>query len=240
MHTVIPAVFRFACNALKDYDGSHDIHHAINVAKNVTCIHKQDGDLQKLAIIAALLHDTCDKKYVDKEKALSDIKGFLTNHLPSDDVDDILSAIQHISFSSLRINGPPQLNSRSMQIWRIVSEADMLEAIGVTGFIRTLMYQGHKENNLEDARAYMSEQLVPHCNVFIQEKNVREEARLRTLSMKHLVHSMDRDRSFENVARCIMLEGSQKSKFMNVVKQYVMGNDWVEREYLREFAFSHK
>ena len=111
-------LFEFTRHSLKNYDGSHDMYHALNVCTNVL---KLNPEYSTLSFITALLHDTCDAKYVNKAKALANIKSVLKRNMTYEEVEDIVQAIEHVSFSKLKLQGTPSLKSqRAQSMWNIV------------------------------------------------------------------------------------------------------------------------
>jgi len=235
----IDDILLFTKECLENYDGSHDFFHAIRVGSNAMKMKPQHIDL---TLIAALLHDTCDPKYVNKKKALLTIETFLKYYLDSSEIDDIKRAIEQVSFTRLKVNGVPTFaTNRSLNIWKIVSQADMLEALGVTGVVRTLMYQGQKENKLEDALDYCRYELIK-CVDFITYSQMQEEARKRKISMLKLVNDIKSNDSLHMIAEFIMNSGASKRSFMFVINNIFKLLDakcmWIEKEYNREVNFT--
>jgi len=201
---------------LKHYDGSHDIFHAIQVAFNVCKIAKEEV---RLSVFAALLHDTCDPKYVNKEERLVETKCFLKKYLEEKEIQDILEAIDNTSYTKLKKEGAPILKTeRSQKIWRNLADADMLEAIGITGVIRTLMYQGFKEMHLGQAINYMQNELT-HCDEYIENEIAKKEAQKRRKRMQYFLSNINKD-NVKSLAQIFMMEGSQKTSFVNVLQKY--------------------
>ena len=237
-------LLRYATEALSGYDGSHDIFHAKKVVSNVLHIAEKEV---KLSAIAALFHDTCDSKYVDKQSALKALSHFLNSHfcdLREDEVKSVSEVIEHVSFSKLKRLGPPQFqNERNACIWRNVSNADMLEAIGITGAIRTLMYQGHKENNLDQAINYIRNDLLM-CSEYIREhsseKKAESEALKRRDRMRQFVDAVDTNASIVELCFNLMAEGGKKTPFISVLKSYATDlarHPWLIQGLIDELRF---
>lgn len=176
-------VERFVRATLRGYDGSHDIEHARRVRANARHLGRSlDATQLALAEISSYAHDTCDAKY-DGKRRLQRLRDVIVRDgRPSADADGIVRVVDAVSYSRLRSEGPPPLAPALLPVWRCVSDADMLEALGVTGMVRTLLYQGAQRMPLESALAYIREALL-QCADYIELPDAREEAARRRTSM---------------------------------------------------------
>lgn len=123
----------------------HDIAHVNRVVKMATYISKQEqaGDLLTIQL-ASLLHDTVDTKLTNTQKALQNLKSFLTNlQLAPEQLQHILYIIENISYK----NGQNNLVSLSIE-GQIVRDADRLDAIGAIGIARTFQFSGHFKESM--------------------------------------------------------------------------------------------
>tara|TARA_B110000046_G_C12992262_1_gene398356 strand:- start:54 stop:830 length:777 start_codon:yes stop_codon:yes gene_type:complete len=177
-------------------DGSHDIQHVRSVVHNVaTVLRAKYGDanapgtqhIRRLSEAAAWVHDVCDRKYAGKiQCSVKELYALLLRTLDQPDACLVFEAASHVSFSRLRRLGAPQLPLLSSIVWRIVSEADMLEAMGVTGMIRTMMYQGAVHKTVDDALSYADNVLTQRVYCI---KYSKKEAYVRLSRMRHLIHA---------------------------------------------------
>ena len=71
-----------------------------------------------------------------------------------------------MSFSQRRRNGDPNLDTELLKIYFIVSDADMLESMGLVGFLRTFMYQAVHSSKTSTAYEFIQNQLI-HCNNYL-------------------------------------------------------------------------
>ena len=125
---------------LSSVDAGHDWWHAVRVRNSALKIAEKEGGNKQIIETAALVHDLVDDKFfnsasvekevVEKLKSLSFSKG---------DTDHILHIINSISFSK-ELDG----DSFDSIEFRIVQDADRLDAIGAIGIARTFSYGGHK------------------------------------------------------------------------------------------------
>jgi uncharacterized protein len=183
---------RWATKKLEHHDASHDAVHAKNVARICDTIMKNDtgfkGDASlRVAILAiAWTHDVCDRKYV---KCKEDVVGEICTALAEMQMDEnaiqiVRDVVCQISFSARlqRIaegseHGEPELQGDSLVAYRVVSDADMLEAMGIVGMMRTFMYQAVKKHTSESAFQHIQNRLLLCKNYLFFEWSKKEGKR---------------------------------------------------------------
>ena len=175
-------------------DGSHDVQHMRCVVDNVErilssgMVHEPEFDrdqIRFLSIIVAWMHDVCDPKY--KSMKTEELFEFLQDMFQPHIACIVYDASKHISFSRLRRQGIPSLPLLTFIVWKIASEADMLEAMGITGVIRTVMYQGAIQKTMHDAIIYADTYLT-QCITYIDYS--KKEAHKRLKHMRWLIHAV--------------------------------------------------
>jgi HD superfamily phosphodiesterase len=235
---MIPELNAFCKESLQKYDGSHDLFHAQKVACNAFKISKHEA---YLSVIAAFLHDTCDPKYVSKQYGLNRIKEFLSIFLCIDEIDDICDAIQHTSFSKLKRNGLPLCStSRSFKIWRNLADSDMLEALGIIGVFRTLMYQGFKQKNINEAIYYISNNII-ECDKYITSKELENEVQRRKKNTAKFLQEYDKHAKVQDIANKIMHEGTLKTSFLKTIEKHMkelQAIGWLWIELAKDIAYA--
>ena len=184
----------------REFDGSHDVQHMRSVVDNVHAIVSRMSvedaggfdpeHVRFLAEAVAWMHDVCDAKYkecskIDSAQMLNFLVCMFEPHVACM-VHDVAASI---SYSRLRRCGAPPLPSLDAVVWQVVSEADMLEAMGATGIMRTLMYQGAVHKSLADALAYADEHLTL-CIRYM--RHARAEANVRLRRMRWIVDAATR------------------------------------------------
>ena len=205
----------YARSKMHANDGSHDIYHAQRVAHNVKHIMKPVDPMLQCALACAWLHDVCDKKYTDTENEIRSIKRFC-RRVKFPEIDILENVIKNISFTKLRNEGPPSLASSNMfDVWNIVSQSDMIEALGITGMIRTLMYQGYINNNIEEAFSYARNHLLK-CIDYITIKEFKEEATRRTFVMSQWLSNLDNDVIY-SISKVFFQFGKEKKSFDDAI-----------------------
>ena len=208
---VIAHIREWVQEQTQDYDGSHDAEHARRVAENAIAIV---GASRMNAIIAAWTHDVCDPKYVgDKEMALQRLSCKLRAcGISSARTRHICNVVRRVSFTRLRLHGPPtDLTVAEMEDWRLVSDADMLEAMGMIGVIRTIMYQGHVQKRLQSALAYLD--VLTSCKEHIHSSIATQEAHRRANVMRIIVRRMQCDPKWRRLAHFFWTQGRLRAKF---------------------------
>jgi HD superfamily phosphodiesterase len=142
---ILPEVFRFVSltQRLYNIDESHGITHSMDVFLKADEIYRHEVSnypyLEKQKHIidtAAIIHDMCDTKYMNKVEGISRIRYFLNDKLPLDDIDAVTDIISKMSYSYVREFGYPNLKKYQMA-YHIVREADLLAAYNID---RSIIY----------------------------------------------------------------------------------------------------
>lgn len=137
-------------------DESHGLSHSMNVLHNAQSIHNSLTsiyypylkDQEHIIYTSAVLHDMCDKKYMDVNTGLQNIENVLSKSFDSNDVDVITQIMNTMSYSKVKLNGFPDMGQYQMA-YHIVREADLLAAYDFDRCMVFDMYQKH--TNVEQA-----------------------------------------------------------------------------------------
>jgi hypothetical protein len=120
------------------------LHYAHNIYNDE--VHKVPHirEHEKIIYVTAILHDMCDKKYVDENKGIIEITDFLkdSNQMTQTEIAVTKKIIQTMSYSTVKKYGFPQLNEYQ-PAYHIVREADLLTAYD---FDRCMIYDMHKKD----------------------------------------------------------------------------------------------
>jgi hypothetical protein len=213
-----PSVVAFVSNRLKSYDGSHDLSHALRVMKNAMFIYRvRSTRSRQLVLLCAFAHDACDHKYGSPQDLLQDLRNeCMKDGLSPKMCEDISTVVANISFSKLKQYGLPQLKARAWSAWKIVSEADLLESLGTTGIIRTLMYQGYKQRPIHEALEYI--RILYACVDFLQSDDAKEEGRIRLHIMKLWMDQVKQDMALYMLCEMIYRTGLNKLSFDHAIQ----------------------
>lgn len=202
--TAEPALRAWIAERDKGHDASHDLSHIDATVRHVKRIVAtwQGDELREAAVLAALAHETCDAKYVDEPRAALSELGVLLAPLATKEVRRlVMRVVPHISFSKrlARDGAPPDdLLPDELLVYHAVSDADMLEAMGATGVVRTFIYQavhggGDAGKAWRGAANHLTEKLVL-CANFMASHYAQEEARVRLARMRRIVRELADER----------------------------------------------
>ena len=141
----------------KNIDESHGLGHAMDVLIISNQIYRKEvklfpelQSLENIIYICAMLHDMCDKKYMDETKAIEEMDDILYEKsnletekprfgLNEEDIVMIKKIIGTMSYSKVKENGFPELGKYNMA-YHIVREADLLAAYD---FDRAMLFHMH-------------------------------------------------------------------------------------------------
>lgn len=136
---------------LQGAEGGHDWFHIERVYHNALLIAKGEEVNLFIVELGALLHDIADSKFHDGNELIGPQKA--TAFLRSLEIDEgivehIVKIIDNISFkSSLDHQGAQKFDSPE---FRVVQDADRLDAIGAIGIARAFNYGGFKNRSMYD------------------------------------------------------------------------------------------
>ena len=207
------AVNGFVSRTLLAYDGSHDLEHARRVSRNAAHIFVGPREDLSVVLVASLAHDTCDAKYNGRQRLGALELACRRDRMSEVDVTCVRRVVERISFSRLQKVGPPvDLSQRELRVWHCVSDADMLEAMGATGIVRTLMYQGHCGGDLDVALLY-AEKCLLQCIHYIEQKCAHAEGTQRQETMRMWIAECKTVTPLRMLSEEIMLRGRRGSSF---------------------------
>ena len=130
-------------------DESHGIIHAMNVLHN--CDHLIDSVIQKQPEIeehrkiiysAAILHDMCDKKYMNEDEGIKEIKSYIYDSISNTELDVMENIVSTMSYSKVKKKGFPDLG-QYQKAYHVVREGDLLAAYD---FDRCMIYHMTQNN----------------------------------------------------------------------------------------------
>lgn len=146
---LLAAATAFAKEKLEAFDAGHDWTHTERVLKLAGRIQQEEnrGDREVIAL-AAILHDIADTKFhKGAETDGGDMAyDFLTGEgLSPEKAEHVRKIINHLSFKNRLEKSPVD----SIE-FRIVQDADRLDAMGAIGIARAFHYGGYKNRALYD------------------------------------------------------------------------------------------
>ncbi len=138
----------FVQKELKLAESGHDWWHAQRVRNTALKISEIEGGDRFIIEIASLLHDIADAKFNNGNEKIGSEKAFNlleSNHLDTKYIHSIIDIINNISFR--KNNFPEQINTIE---FKIVQDADRLDALGAIGIARAFSYGGYKKRLFYD------------------------------------------------------------------------------------------
>ena len=141
----------FVQEVLKNAEAGHDWFHIQRVLANAVQIASQEKCELLVVQLAALLHDIADPKFHDGDEGLGPkmTKDFL-NSLSLDQtlIESVVYIVDNISFSK---SLSKSVSNEEVPIeFKIVQDADRLDAIGAIGIGRAFHYGGYKNRLMYD------------------------------------------------------------------------------------------
>ena len=138
-------LFNFVIRTSASYniDESHSLGHSMQVYYYANILFEEElkknrinKSKKKLIDICSILHDMCDKKYMDEEVGINNINDFLKNKISEEEITIVNKIITSMSYSVVKEIGFPSLGE-CMDIYHIVRQADVLAAYD---FERCMIY----------------------------------------------------------------------------------------------------
>jgi hypothetical protein len=171
----INKLIQFIIQTTKKYniDDSHGISHSFSILHNTYNILKSEikkhpyiGMQLKVILVSALLHDMCDKKYVDEVDGITKIVNFLSQgeiQISVEEIEAIKNIIASMSYSKVKENGFPDLGEYQLA-FHIVREADLLCAYDVDRCIIFYLHNRNMDiqNALQNAEQLFRERVYKH------------------------------------------------------------------------------
>jgi hypothetical protein len=148
---VINLAFKYVINTSKQFniDESHSLKHSMDVFHTANKIYNSELQnspylsTQKTIIdVSAILHDMCDKKYVDEYQSTREMNIYMQPYITTAEMVMVNTIISTMSYSTVNKKGFPVIPEYQLA-YHIVREADLLCAFDPD---RCIMYGMMKEN----------------------------------------------------------------------------------------------
>lgn len=131
-------------------DESHGLSHSMDVLNYANNIYEAEKNIypelkeqEDIIYISAILHDVCDKKYMNEEEGLKRIEDFIEKDIEREKKEIILKIISTMSYSKVKKDGFPDLGIYQ-RAYHCVREADLLSAYN---FDRCIVYDMYTNGN---------------------------------------------------------------------------------------------
>ena len=177
-------------------DESHGIGHSIdvlhfahNIYENEVCTNPFLKKHENIIYVSAIIHDMCDKKYMNQDDGIFEIENFLQKKLPVNDIDVVKQIISTMSYSYVKKNGFPILGEYQ-HAYHIVREADLLSAYD---FDRCMTYKLHLnggdiDDAFEDSLDLFNHRVLQHNkdNLFLTDYSLLKSRELHLQSLQRI------------------------------------------------------
>lgn len=149
---ILNKLFGFVMSVCSTYniDESHGLSHSMDVLNYAHDIYEAEKEIhpelvdhEDIIYISAVLHDMCDKKYMDEVEGLKKIEKFIEKDIDREKKEIILRIISTMSYSTVKKNGFPNLGIYQ-NAYHCVREADILTAYD---FDRCIIYDMYCNSN---------------------------------------------------------------------------------------------
>ena len=154
---LINQAFRFVIQTSQDFniDESHSLKHSLEVFNFANSIYESEvikfPQLEKqreIISLASIVHDMCDKKYMDEERGVENMNKYMKEYISPEELEIVSNIIKTMSYSKVKINGYPDFGEYKLA-YHIVREADLLAAYDLD---RCIIYRMmHSKFNYTDA-----------------------------------------------------------------------------------------
>jgi hypothetical protein len=206
---LLPTLLRFVqMTSMKHrIDESHSLGHSMEVVHYTNHIYMDNvikyPELHNQAAViytAAIIHDMCDKKYLDQKDGIHQINDLLKHKMNYHEIDKVDKIISTMSYSTVKKNGYPDLGNYQMA-YHIVREADLLTAYD---FDRSIIYHMYKTDgdflkSYDNAIDLFNNRVLKHHkdNLFITEYSkkkgmeLHEKALIQMNTWKKIINTYD-------------------------------------------------
>ena len=155
--TLINQAFRFVIQTSQEYniDESHALKHSMEVFNHANSIYESEllknPNLEtdrKIIYLSAIVHDMCDKKYMDEECGIENMNKYMKDYISSEELIVVSDIIKTMSYSKVKKYGYPDFKDHQ-PAYHIVREADLLAAYDLN---RCIIYKMMRDKfNYTDA-----------------------------------------------------------------------------------------
>ena len=136
---IINAAFQYVINTSKKHniDESHALKHSMDVFhyanKIVHAEFPNNRFLEQqtdIISVSAIVHDMCDKKYVNENKGIIELDNFMKDYMNQQQREMVTNIVSTMSYSTVKSNGYPNFGAYQLA-YHIVREADLLTAYDI-------------------------------------------------------------------------------------------------------------
>jgi hypothetical protein len=176
-------------------DSSHSEIHSMDVLNYANTIYEFESvkypfltDQKNVIYYSAVLHDMCDKKYMDINEGMYEINNYFSGKIDPIDMYFTEKIIKTMSYSYVKKHGFPNLGEYQ-QSYNIVREADLLSSYD---FDRSIVYHMNKGNSFldsyENAIELFDKRVFKYKsdNLFLSDKSLKISEELTTKAIERI------------------------------------------------------
>ena len=143
---IINHAFHYVVQTSQKYniDESHSLKHSMEVLHFANKIYDSELTInpiienqKDIIFVSSILHDMCDKKYMNEQFGVNEMRNYMKDYLEINKLDVISDIISTMSYSKVIKHGYPELKEYQLA-YHIVREADLLAAYDLD---RCIIYQ---------------------------------------------------------------------------------------------------
>jgi HD superfamily phosphodiesterase len=157
MASLLSKLFHYVLLTSAKYsiDESHAVKHSMDVLHFANNIMQSEVpkspwllNQERVVYVSAIVHDMCDKKYMNEKQGIRNIEEYLKDDLTAGEMNAVKLIISTMSYSTVKKNGFPELGPYAAA-YHVVRESDLLAAYD---FDRCMVYDMYSKNsNMEGA-----------------------------------------------------------------------------------------
>jgi HD superfamily phosphodiesterase len=171
-YNILNKLFTFVITVSSKYniDESHGLSHSMNVLHFTRDIYEKEvyihpglKEHKNIIYISAVLHDMCDKKYMQQSDGIEEIEKFLHQQISEEEKAIIIKIISTMSYSTVKVNGFPDLGIYQ-KAYHCVREADLLAAYDFDRCVIYDMYTNKQtfQSSFERAEELFKKRVFKH------------------------------------------------------------------------------
>jgi len=168
---------------LGDEKSGHSMEHINSVIRNAKKILKTESNInEEIVLLTCLVHDCDDYKIVGLEAAseMKNTKNILSKlNVSLEDEMHVINICKNMGYSNCLNNIRPKTKEGM-----IVSDADMLDAVGSNGILRTITFALNRGNQIFD------ECFFPNINISQDEYKIKNSGRNKDTSVNHFFEKL--------------------------------------------------
>jgi len=166
-------------------------HYANEIYNDCVYISPFLKEQKNIIFTSAILHDMCDKKYMDEKEGIDNLRNYMKDVLTLEELDVVSKIISTMSYSTVKKNGFPNDLGIYNLAYHIVREADLLSAYDIE---RCIIYQVEHEkynylNSFNEVKKIFENRVFEYINdkLFITDYSNKKSKELHEASIVKLI-----------------------------------------------------